>query len=172
MPHEQRSGDDAAARPALVGLRHGHLPKLSAAGLIETVGDSTVRLNAAHPAFEDPGVVEAIAGPGAGSLVALFRTLAVGRNRTILDALSHQFGPIHVETLTREVAARAEGVPESAVPDETLERVTIGLHHANLPRLSASDLIDHDVEEGTVVYRGDPALPGCTPSYTPTSGRA
>lgn len=141
----------------LVSLRHRHLPKLADAGLIEREPDARTVATADHPAYRDPGVRAVLGVADADSLDALFRALADGRRRAILDVLSHQIGPIHVETLAREVAA-GEDVAESAIPGSEVEGTLVGLRHVHLPHLSEAGLIEYDAEAETVEYLGDPRL--------------
>jgi len=153
--------EDAAVDRRQVTLHHRTLPKLDAAGLIDRDrGRGTISL-ADHPAFGDDGIVAAITGEAvadADSLDSLFGALAAPSRRTILDALSHQLGPIHVETLARELIARERGAEDPDGSPTDARRTLIGLHHTHLPTLAAAGLIDYDTERGTVAYRGHPEL--------------
>lgn len=146
---------------ALVALHHEHLPSLTAAGFVEPGGgDDTVAL-AEHPALRDSGIVEAVEGDASGSeesLDVLFRALADGRRRTILDVLSHQFGEIHVETLARELEADERDVAESEVSEADVEGALLNLHHVDLPHLSEAGLVEYDTDEQMVAYGGHPDL--------------
>ena len=143
---------------AAVALHHQHLPKLADAGLVECDGDAVTPAD--HPAYRDEGIVEALneAAGSSAALDALFDALADGRRRAVLDTLSHQFGPIHVETLARELVADDREQPESDVPSDPVERTLVELRHASLPQLSEADLIEYDTEADTVAYSGHPAL--------------
>ncbi len=150
-----------AVRRATVGLYHVQLPALEAAGLVELGPDRDTVAAADHPAFRDGGVVDVVRGEAdaePGSLDALFGALADSRRRTVLDVLGHQFGPIHTETLARELGARERGTPGSAVPGEAVEGLLASLRHRHLPRLAAPGLVEYDAEEGLVEYVGHPAL--------------
>ena len=143
---------------AAVALHHQHLPKLADAGLVECDGDAVTPAD--HPAYRDEGIVEALneAAGSSAALDTLFDALADGRRRAVLDTLSHQFGPIHVETLARELVADDREQPESDVPSDPVERTLVELRHATLPQLSEADLIEYDTEADTVAYSGHPAL--------------
>ena len=143
---------------AAIALRHQHLPKLTDAGLLKT-GEDAVTL-ADHPAYRDEGIVEALneAAGSSAALDSLFGALADDRRRAVLDALSHQFGPIHVETLARELVADDREQPESDVPSDAVERTLVELQHATLPQLSEADLIEYDTGADTAAYSGHPAL--------------
>lgn len=152
---------DDAFRRGFAALRHSHLPKLDAAGLIEQRTSREAVELADHPAFDDEGIVSVISGETdveSGSLDALFSALADGQRRTILDVLSHQFGPIHRETLARELGASERDVAESEVSTETVERLLVSLSHVHLPHLSDAGLIEYDADEQTVAYVGHPEL--------------
>lgn len=144
---------------ALVHLHHIHLPILEAVGLIERAGE-TVTI-ADHPAYQDEGIVDVLgdgADADADSLDDLFSALGDHRRRTILDVLSHQFGPIHTETLARELGANEQEMPESEVPAEDVEERLERLYHVHLPHLAEAELITYDTDERMVAYRGHPAL--------------
>jgi len=141
-------------------VHHSHLPALADAGLVELdEHEDTVRLTD-HPALRDSGVVDAIQGAAATGafLDGLFDALAKGRRRTILDVLSHQFGPVRVETLARELEADGRDVTESDVETAAVERTMVGLQHVDLPRLSDAGLIEYDTDDQTVAYAGHPDL--------------
>jgi len=151
---------DQAREQAAVSLHHVHLPKLTAAGLLDRVSDDAVA-PADHPAYDDPGVREVIVGDvtaDADELDALFKSLADERRRTVLDVLSHQIGSVHTETLARELLARERDTVESDVPVPAVEQCLTRLRHADLPRLSAAGLIDYDADARTVAYEGHPQL--------------
>jgi DNA-binding transcriptional ArsR family regulator len=142
-------------------LHHTHLPALAWAGLVEYDPDDVTVALSDHPALEDPGIVEVVEGEvpaDPGSLDALLRALADARRRTVLDVLSHQIGRIHVETLARELEARAENTRESDVPAEDADRVLGALVHGDLPCLADAELVEFDPDEGTVAYEGHPQL--------------
>jgi len=152
---------EAPEQEALTALHHAHLPKLADAGLVEYDANGDAFALADHPAFEDSGVVDAIEGSAPGdaeSLDALFGALADGRRRDVLDALSHQLGRIHVETLARELEAAETDVAESEVPPADVERTLGRLQHVDLQTLSATGLVAYDADDGTVAYEGHPAL--------------
>lgn len=161
-PREEVTNEER--QRAAITLHHVHLPNLTAAELIERdTDDDTVAL-ADHPAFQDSGVLEVIEDDvptSPESLDALFRAIADARRRTILDILSHQLGPIHMETLARELEAYDRDTGESDVPAGDVDRVLGSLHHVDLPHLSEAGLIEYDTDEQMVAYEGHPQL--CVP---------
>jgi DNA-binding transcriptional ArsR family regulator len=146
---------------AAVRLHHVHLPALADADLVVHDPDADTVALAAHPAFEDDGILEAVAGESdadEASLDALFGALADARRRAILDVLSHQFGPIHLETLAGELESDERDVSESSVAAKTVDRVVLRLQHVHLPQLSEAGLVAYDAEDEQVAYEGHPQL--------------
>ncbi len=140
-------------------LHHTHLPKLEDAGLIQSDGDELAATD--HQAFEDTGLVDVIRGDTdeePASIDTLFESLAHPRRRTVLDVLSHQLHPIHVETLAREVGASEQDTTEQQVSGDDVETILVSLHHNHLPRLADADLIEYDADEERVKYSGHPEL--------------
>ena len=152
---------DGERQQAAVALHHQHLPSLTAAGFVELDDDDDTVSVAEHPALRDSGVVEAIEGDASGSersLDRLFGALTDARRRTTLDVMSHQYGPIHVETLARELVASERDVAESDVSVAAVEQTLVRLHHVDLPHLSESGLVEYDTESQIVAYEGHPDL--------------
>lgn len=144
-----------------IELHHVHLPHLEAVGLVDYSTDNGTLNITDHPAFEDAGIVKVISGAASAdtdSLDTLFEMLANPRRRTILDALSHQLGPIHTETLAREVGAKEQGTAEAALSPEGVHDILVSLHHAHLPALASAGLIQHDSNNRTVKYSGHAEL--------------
>ena len=159
-PDADESERDAVQR-ARVSLHHVHVPKLVAAGLVREDPDSGSLSLTDHPAFDDTGIVDVLddeTDADSERLDALFTALADLRRRTVLDVLSHQYGPIHVDTLARELGAADANVAESEVPDDDIDRLLTGLHHVHLPILSDAGLVTYDRDAETVSYTGHPQL--------------
>ncbi|WP_227357262.1 DUF7344 domain-containing protein [Haladaptatus salinisoli] len=158
-PRDQESNE--TVQQALVTLHHTHLPELEVAGLLDHDPNRGTVTITDHTAFQDTGIVDVIsaeANADSESLDALFAALADARRRTILDSLSHQFHPIHIETLAREIYAKEHGICEADVPTEEVEQVLVGLHHVHLPKLSEAGLIGYDADEQKVAYEGHSKL--------------
>lgn len=152
---------EQSVQESLLLLQHVHLPKLEAAGLIEHDTDRGTVTFTDHPVFQDSDIMDILTGEvdtDPESVDALFRSLADFRRRTILDILSHQFHPIHVETLAREIGAVEHYTSESEVPIDEVERITVSLRHCHLPVLSDAGLIDYDREDQMVAHDGHPLL--------------
>lgn len=160
-PDTAARNSDTDVQQVLHKLHHVHLPKLEAAGLVDYGTDRETVTLADHPAVEDDGVSAAISSNSdvdGDSLDRLFRALADARRRTILDVLSHQLGPIHVETLARELGAKEQGIAESEVPADKVDATLVGLTHGHLPHLADAGLIEYDPDEQIVAYEGHPQL--------------
>jgi DNA-binding transcriptional ArsR family regulator len=143
---------------ALRDLHHIHLPKLESAELIEQDDDDVIPVTD-HPAFDDVGIRDAIAENEESQLRdALFRALTSAHRRAILNVLSHQCQPIHVETLAREIVDIEQGVHEQEVDSADVDSLTTLYYHTHLPILSEAELIEYDVEKQTVAYSGHPLL--------------
>lgn len=159
FPAVDTSSDHMQA--AFCNLFHTHIPILDAAGLIDYDPSTETVSITDHPAYEDTGIVEAItddADSAAPMRDALFAALADPLRRTILDVLSHQFGPIQRETLARELLADERDIAESAVSSDAVMQLVPTLHHVHLPILLDAGLIEYDVDEHTVAYAGHPDL--------------
>lgn len=142
-------------------LHHRHLPTLDAAGLVAYDPEQGSVVRRTHDAYRDDGIRAAIHDETSGApdtVDALFGALASERNRRILDVLSHQIGPIHVETLASDLFARGRPDASSTVDRDSVERVRETLYHRHLPRLAAADLVAYDSSDETVAYEGHPDL--------------
>lgn len=142
-------------------LQHTHLPRLETAGLIKLdAAHRTVSITN-HAAFEDSGIIRAITGEHEGdsdSLDDLFSVLSDPYCREILDVLSHQFGPIHTETLARELGSTERDNFGADVSEKAIEERLGCLYHIYIPRLSEADMIEYDADAETVAYVGHSAL--------------
>lgn len=152
---------DEQREQALATLRHAHLPKLEAAGLITQETDENAVSLSDHPGYRDPTIREIISGEvseGSDSLDVLFRALSDSRRRAVLDVLSYRYRPVQVRSVARDVAAIEREVPSREVSTEDLDRVLLSLQYVQLPHLQQAELIEYDTDEGTVSYEGHPIL--------------
>lgn len=148
-PNEMSTTD---YRAAITALRHVHLPALVDTGFVREV-DNLIVSNG-HPALLDPGIKSAITSVESDGTGPVFEALADGERRSILDVLTHQYRPMHVEELAQELAARLTTSTDPAAH----ERIQIRLHHQQLPKLAALGLISYDRERDLVGYQGSPAV--------------
>lgn len=80
--------------------------------------------------------------------------LSVERRRLVLDVLTGKSAPIDIESLAGGVAAREEGLDASE--EETIQRVSVELHHIHLPLLEEFGLVDYDDESERIDSHGIP----------------
>jgi len=67
--------------------------------------------------------------------------LASERCRAVLDVLSKRATPISLDRLARDVAERETDADDPTV--ETVERMTVSLHHINLPKMDDAGVVDY-----------------------------
>lgn len=79
-----------------------------------------------------------------------FDVLAVARRRTALSILGERRSPMDGEALAQAVASCERGVAPEDVPDATVERVHVRLHHVHLPKLDDAEIVEYDREDGVV----------------------
>lgn len=92
-----------------------------------------------------------------GSIVDLpagerHRLLAADRRRLVLQVLAGEAPPVDLEGLAAAVAAREAA--DDAVEEQTVERVTITLHHNHLPTLAAAGALEYDPESNRIDPEG------------------
>ncbi|WP_313693090.1 DUF7344 domain-containing protein [Halorarum halobium] len=86
-----------------------------------------------------------------------FEVLADDRRRAVLSVLRDSAETcVPVAELVDDVAAMRS---EHGRCDR--ERVAVRFHHATLPKLADSGVIEHDSGEGTVRYRAHPFVDAC-----------
>lgn len=71
------------------------------------------------------------------------------RRRDLLYYLD-EFDLSNVEELAEWIATRESDAPPGEVPDETRQRVRIGLTHTHLPKLADVGVIDFDRRSGAI----------------------
>lgn len=74
-----------------------------------------------------------------------YSVLAVKRRRLALDILAEAATAITLDELAAEIAAR-EGESNTA-DEETIEHVTVALHHTHLPKLVDAGIIHYDPDD-------------------------
>jgi DNA-binding transcriptional ArsR family regulator len=134
-------------------LRHLHLPKLTAAGLV-TESDGTVTTTNRRE-LQNPRI-EALLTAEGRDWDAVLDCLADERRRTVLRVLSEHGGSVERSALAPKVASAIQSDDDLPTPTEEVE---VGLHHHHLPKLAEAGLIRFDRREGTVHYEGHPSLP-------------
>lgn len=112
---------------------------------------------------DDPGSYQSIertsdAGPRkpVDPTSRMLRTLGNDRRRYVLSRLRESSDDVTSLSELAKVIARRESEDGGAPVERTLEEITVSLHHAHLPKLQASELIDYDVRSGAVRYLENP----------------
>lgn len=82
-------------------------------------------------------------------LDALLRSLGHSRRRHLLHAL-HEKGELTLSDLAARIVSWEEDVPLEAVDEEDLERASIALYHAHVPKLESEGIVDFDRSSRTV----------------------
>ncbi|QLG26424.1 hypothetical protein HUG10_02215 [Halorarum halophilum] len=94
---------------------------------------------------------------GADTTGQLLRTLANERRRSVLATLRESEEEVaSLADLTTELV-RDDAEGKETPVEQRLERVAVSLHHAHLPKLEASGLVEYDEQAGVVRYRGSTA---------------
>lgn len=84
-----------------------------------------------------------------------FEALASRRRRTLLAVLLDEGGPVCERRLTARVAASERDDPADVPSQACRDDVRTTFHHAHLPKLQETGLIEHDRDEGTVAAADD-----------------
>ncbi|WP_123536239.1 DUF7344 domain-containing protein [Halosimplex salinum] len=135
-------------------LYHAHLPALEDAGLVSWEQTDETVAPTDHPLFDDARFDSLVRADGDWDGVSSCLT---GDRRAVLAVLESSSGRVERDALARELVAReASGAPSTEAVDTTEVR----LHHVHLPKLDEAGLVDYDVDDGTVAYRGEAALRG------------
>jgi len=140
-------------REVQTALRHLHLPKLTAAGLV-TESEGTVTTTE-QTELQNPRI-ETLLTTEADDWDAVLGCLADERRRTVLRVLSENGGSVERSALASKVARAIQ--TDHNLPALT-EKIEVGLHHNHLPKLAEAGLVSFDRSEGTVRYEGHPSLP-------------
>ncbi|MFC5971999.1 hypothetical protein ACFPYI_11715 [Halomarina salina] len=77
--------------------------------------------------------------------------VAVKRRRIVVSVLLDLADEVPLVDLATQVAAREDGVAESAVTEETHRAVAVSLRHHHLPTLDDASVVEFDSERNTVV---------------------
>lgn len=146
---------NAARKPVAVALVHVHLPKLSAADLVDWAPGEDVVATPDRAALDDRRLRELLSVE-ADDWDAVLRALADARRRAALAILQRADDGCRRGTLARRLAATELDVEPSDAPDDAVEDVRTELHHAHLPKLRMADLVSVDGE--AVQYEGHTEL--------------
>ena len=81
----------------------------------------------------------------------IFALLSHQRRRIGLTCLRETQEPVSVSTLAKRIAEQELAQRQARVRTEYHERVLTSLHHVHLPKMTAADVIEWDVERELVV---------------------
>jgi DNA-binding transcriptional ArsR family regulator len=90
------------------------------------------------------------AGSESPSTDALLDVLGDRRRRRALSVLLGRPGPVALDDLAEEVAAREAGDPPADTGSEEEFRVRTALHHVHLPKLDDAGLVEYCTERNVV----------------------
>lgn len=77
--------------------------------------------------------------------------LANDRRRAIVEILAEEDRSVNLRLLAGWTAAETEGVPLDALPEESIDRMEVRLHHVHLPKLEEAGVLLYDEAEKRVV---------------------
>lgn len=80
----------------------------------------------------------------------LFKLLGNERRRHAVEFLRRQEGPVSLDTLATNVAARETDQPVEAVTTRERKRVYTSLQQTHLPRMDEAGAVEFDKEQGTI----------------------
>lgn len=133
-------------------LRHTHLPKLAAAGLVSWDDEAGTVRTVARPPGADRRLERLL--EAADRHPDVIGAVADEQRRRVLAALDD--GADSLDDLAREAAAADAGRDSSP---GAVEDLRIRLHHVHLPALEAAGLVDYDADDNAVSYLGLPDGP-------------
>jgi len=134
---ERERGSDATVREVRIDLHHAHLPKLAAAGVV----DYDPATHTVAPTAGDSETVDDLA-----TAVRDTSPLAVELRRRVLE----YFDAATCRTASLDDLARYAVMRLDGSRDLSADRIRIRLHHVDLPKLAAADLIDYERQLVTV----------------------
>lgn len=76
--------------------------------------------------------------------------LANDHRRTIVEIVAEEDRSLPRRLLAGWTVAEAEGVPLDALPERSIDRAEVKLHHVHLPKLDEIGVVDYDVEENRI----------------------
>ncbi|PSP96271.1 hypothetical protein BRC94_13240 [Halobacteriales archaeon QS_5_70_17] len=130
-------------------LCHACLPRLRAAGAVETEGG---RIELTPPAALEwllawSGSVRD--APSGRSLGEWFSLLRDGRRRRVLGLL-REHNVLSLGDAAEEIAVEERGEPITAIPRQEVLDVYFSLYHDHVPRLADAGVIEYDQESDTL----------------------
>ncbi|MFC6827052.1 DUF7344 domain-containing protein [Halopelagius fulvigenes] len=151
-----RDVSEDAHRRVRIDIRHRHLPKLEAAGLIRRDDAGTVSA-ADNLLSEAEPVAELLEAPTevTETQERVLENAVRPRRRAVLSVLEASAGSLSLRELGERVVTREEDAAVSDVSEDRLEETLVSLHHVDLPKLEDADLLAYDPDARTVTRRSD-----------------
>lgn len=88
-------------------------------------------------------------------LDVLFDIIANPRRRDLLRLLSQE-SPLTVTQVAEKLATIEQETPRTALSNETIQRITVSLHHTHLPKLADANVVVYEQYHGVVVLLNTP----------------
>lgn len=136
-------------------LRHIHLPKLAAVGMVNWDAAAGTVEPVSHSALDDPRFGLLLAADTEG-LDAALAHVADNRRRIVLTILRDAETSMTRHDLAREFVRAGETAVEPA--QDTVDDEVSALHHLHLPALDDAGFIEYDAGSGRATYVEHPAL--------------
>ncbi|QLG63724.1 DUF7344 domain-containing protein [Halorarum salinum] len=80
----------------------------------------------------------------------ILRNLGHPYRQETITIVSDRSEPLTVDELAREIGTRTNAVGSDAHESDSVETISIELHHSHLPKLAAGDLIEYDSDANLV----------------------
>ena len=95
--------------------------------------------------------------PESGDFETALELLVDERRRQVLLTLRECDSTVSLDELALRVASRTQESTVGGESQELTDRVKTSLHHAHLPKLHDANVVEYDVDQGTVALVMEPA---------------
>ena len=79
--------------------------------------------------------------------------LTAERRRLLLDVLLERPPPVDLETVAEGIAERED---DSRIYDDTVEAISVALHHVHLPKFVDAGVLEYDTSTNRIVASNEP----------------
>jgi len=80
----------------------------------------------------------------------IFGILSNGRRRYVLSLLKQADGPVHINELTKNVAAWENDIEVDELTDQQAKRVYVSLYQSHLPKLESLGIVEYTEDDNLV----------------------